>query len=134
MELVRPLDGLDSHPWSAFSHAYVSADDLPDLLRALVGADAAAADEALSQLYGGVLHQGTVYAASAESVPFLARIAVAGHRTADILSGVGRPARYPGGRSCPCAACGTRRRGRRRGYARAGRGHRDRRGPVAHHG
>ncbi|MEV5937447.1 hypothetical protein [Streptomyces sp. NPDC051994] len=89
MELVRPLDGLDSHPWSTFSHAYGSADDLPDLLRALVGADAAAADEALSQLYGSVLHQGTVYAASAESVPFLARIAVAGHRTADVLALLG---------------------------------------------
>jgi len=85
MKLVHPLDGLDDHPWPSFSHAYGSAEDLPDLLRALAGTDEGAADEALSELYGSVLHQGTVYAASAEAVPFLARIAAAGHRTADAL-------------------------------------------------
>ncbi|MFF7987303.1 hypothetical protein ACFZDK_50935 [Streptomyces sp. NPDC007901] len=82
MDLAHPLDGLDDRPWSSFSHAYGSAEDVPDLLRALTGADA---DEALSELYGSVLHQGTVYAASAEAVPFLAGIAAAGHRTADVL-------------------------------------------------
>jgi hypothetical protein len=86
---AHPLDGLDSHPWSAFSHAYGSAEDLPDVLRALTGADVDAAGEALSELYGSVLHQGTVYAASAEIVPFLARIAVAGHRTEDVLTLLG---------------------------------------------
>ncbi|MFI9586459.1 hypothetical protein ACIHCQ_32575 [Streptomyces sp. NPDC052236] len=85
MELAHPLDGLDSHPWSAFSHAYGSAEDLADLLRALTGADVDAAGEALSELYGSVLHQGTVYAASAEVVLFLARIAVAGHQTEGVL-------------------------------------------------
>ncbi|OXY85262.1 hypothetical protein BEK98_45860 [Streptomyces diastatochromogenes] len=43
----------------------------------------------MSQLYGSVLHQGTVYAASAEAVPFLASIAAAGHRTADVLALLG---------------------------------------------
>ncbi|MER5908485.1 hypothetical protein ABT150_52350 [Streptomyces mirabilis] len=85
MELVHPLDDLDSYPWSSFSHAYGSAEDLPDLLRALADSDAGAAGEALSELYGSVLHQGTVYAASAEVAPFLARIAVAGHQVADVL-------------------------------------------------
>ncbi|MFE0450048.1 hypothetical protein ACFW2D_01880 [Streptomyces sp. NPDC058914] len=85
MDLVHPLDGLDSSPWSSFSHAYGSAEDLPDLLRALAGTDAGAAGEALSELYGSVLHQGTVYAASAEAAPFLARIAAAGHQVADVL-------------------------------------------------
>ncbi|MDG9715446.1 HEAT repeat domain-containing protein [Streptomyces sp. DH24] len=86
---AHPLDGLDSHPWSTFSHAYGSAEDLPDVLRALAGADAEAAREALSELYGSVLHQGTVYSASAEAVPFLAAIAVAGHRTEDVLTLLG---------------------------------------------
>ncbi|MFG3044131.1 hypothetical protein ACGFZR_04260 [Streptomyces sp. NPDC048241] len=85
MDLAHPLDGLDDHPWPAFSHAYGSAEDVPGLLRALSGPDQDAADEALSELYGSVLHQGTVYAASAEAAPFLARIAAAGHRTADVL-------------------------------------------------
>ncbi|MGV9310587.1 HEAT repeat domain-containing protein [Streptomyces sp. NPDC003691] len=85
MELVHPLDGLDDHPWASFSHAYGTAEDLPELLRALAGTDEEAAEEALSELYGSVLHQGTVYGASAEAVPFLAGMAVAGHRTADVL-------------------------------------------------
>ncbi|MFJ3891352.1 hypothetical protein [Streptomyces rubrogriseus] len=89
MDLVHPLDGLDSRPWSSLSHAYGSAEDIPDLLRALAGADVDAAAEALSELYGSVLHQGTVYAASAETVPVMAGIAAAGHRTADVLALLG---------------------------------------------
>ncbi|MFD5322899.1 HEAT repeat domain-containing protein [Streptomyces sp. NPDC127092] len=89
MDLPHPLDGLDAHPWASSSHAYGSAEDIPDLLRALTDTDAAASDAALSELYGSVLHQGTVYAASAEAVPFLARIAAAGHRTADVLALLG---------------------------------------------
>ncbi|MFF8829412.1 hypothetical protein [Streptomyces sp. NPDC015131] len=89
MELAHPLDGLDAHPWSSFAHAYGSAEDVPDHLRALAGSDAEQAGQALQELYGSVLHQGTVYAASAEAVPFLARIAAAGHRTADVLALLG---------------------------------------------
>ncbi|MCM1965809.1 hypothetical protein [Streptomyces sp. G1] len=93
METAHPLDGLDSRPWSSLSHAYGSAQDVPDLLRALAGTDVDAADEALSELYGSILHQGTVYAASAEAVPFLARIAAGGHRPADVLVLLGGLAR-----------------------------------------
>ncbi|MGW9449713.1 HEAT repeat domain-containing protein [Streptomyces sp. NPDC055632] len=89
MDLAHPLDGLDAFPWASSSHAYGSAEDVPDLLRALTGTDADAADEALSELYGNVLHQGTVYAASVEAAPFLAGIAAAGHHTADVLALLG---------------------------------------------
>ncbi|MFG2621261.1 HEAT repeat domain-containing protein [Streptomyces sp. NPDC048507] len=89
MDPVHPLDGLDDRPWSSSSHAYGSAEDVPGLLRALTGTDADAADGALSELYGCVLHQGSVYAASAEAAPFLARIAAAGHHTADVLGLLG---------------------------------------------
>ncbi|MFD9128446.1 hypothetical protein [Kitasatospora sp. NPDC059571] len=85
MDLARALDGLDDHPWHSVRHAYGAADDLPGLLRAFAGDDGAAADEALSELYGSILHQGTVYAASADAVPYLARIAAAGRRSADAL-------------------------------------------------
>ncbi|QIP86643.1 hypothetical protein GLX30_24450 [Streptomyces sp. Tu 2975] len=85
MDLVRALDGLDAHPWAGTTHAYGSAEDVPDVLRALTGDDGEAADEAVSELYGSVLHQGTVYAASADVAPFLARIAAAGHKSADLL-------------------------------------------------
>ncbi|ALC23385.1 HEAT repeat domain-containing protein [Streptomyces pristinaespiralis] len=85
MDLALALDGLDAHPWAATTHAYGSAEDLPDVLRALAGDDEEAADEAVSELYGSVLHQGTVYAAGAEVAPFLARVAAAGHKSADLL-------------------------------------------------
>ncbi|MFC8489431.1 HEAT repeat domain-containing protein [Streptomyces sp. NPDC057235] len=89
MDLAHPLDGLDAFPWASSSHAYGSAEDVPGLLRALTGTDADAADEALSELYGNVLHQGTVYAAGVEAAPFLAGIAAAGHHTADVLALLG---------------------------------------------
>ncbi|MFH7595661.1 hypothetical protein WDV06_11245 [Streptomyces racemochromogenes] len=86
MDLEHALAGLDGHPWQDSSHAYGGAEDLPALLRDLAGADEGASDEALEELYGSLLHQGTVYTASAEAVPFLVRIAAAGHRTADLLA------------------------------------------------
>lgn len=89
MDLVHALDGLDARPWSSLSHAYGSAEDVPDLLRGLTGANADAVEEALSELYGSVLHQGTVYAASVAAAPFLAAIAAAGQRTADVLALLG---------------------------------------------
>ncbi|MEE1752205.1 HEAT repeat domain-containing protein [Streptomyces sp. SP18CS02] len=89
MELAHPLDGLDAQPWGDTSHAYGSADDLPDLLRVLADGGPDAVEEAVSELYGRILHQGTVYPASAVVVPFLARLAAAGHATADVLTLLG---------------------------------------------
>ncbi|MFF6906431.1 hypothetical protein ACFY9Q_10865 [Streptomyces sp. NPDC012389] len=83
------LAELDAQPWAAYTHAYGSAEDVPACLRALAGDDDAAADEAQSELYGSILHQGSVYEASAKAVPFLARIAAAGIRTPDVLLLIG---------------------------------------------
>lgn len=80
---------LDAQPWASYTHAYGSAEDVPGCLRALAGDDDAAAEEAQSELYGSILHQGSVYEASAKAVPFLARIAAAGIRTADVLLLIG---------------------------------------------
>ncbi|MDG9683575.1 HEAT repeat domain-containing protein [Streptomyces sp. DH18] len=80
---------LDARPWASYTHAYGSAEDVPGCLRALAGDDDAAAEEALSELYGSILHQGSVYEASAKAVPFLAKIAAAGIRTADVLLLIG---------------------------------------------
>lgn len=79
MDLAAALAGLDSHPWSTVDHAYGPAEDLPGLLRAFAegGEDA---EEALHELYGSIVHQGTVYAASVYAVPFLARIAASGRQ------------------------------------------------------
>ncbi|MFI1188631.1 HEAT repeat domain-containing protein [Streptomyces californicus] len=80
---------LDAQPWASYTHAYGSAEDVPGHLRALAGDDDGAADEAQSELYGSILHQGSVYEASAKAVPFLARTAAAGIRTAEVLLLIG---------------------------------------------
>ncbi|MBO1417599.1 HEAT repeat domain-containing protein [Streptomyces sp. FH025] len=85
MDLADVFAGLDAHPWASVPHAYGPAEDLPDLLRALAEGDDEEAEEALSDLYGAILHQGTVYAASVDAVPYLAGIAAAGRRTVEVL-------------------------------------------------
>ncbi|MEU6299246.1 HEAT repeat domain-containing protein [Streptomyces erythrochromogenes] len=84
MELPTALAGLDAHPWVTVNHAYGPAEDLPGLLRTFAegGEDAA---EALGDLYGSIAHQGTVYAASVDAAPYLARIAASGRQTVDAL-------------------------------------------------
>ncbi|WP_425246164.1 hypothetical protein [Streptomyces sp. NEAU-NA10] len=63
---------LDDVQWHALTHAYGSAEDVPELIRALYEGDEETADEAVYELYGNIHHQGTVYPASAPAVPFLA--------------------------------------------------------------
>ncbi|WWM27476.1 hypothetical protein QBW33_27625 [Streptomyces sp. B21-104] len=78
MDPIRFSAEVDARPWAALTHAYGSAADVPDCLRALAGEDDEKAAEALSELYGSILHQGSVYEATAHAVPFLARTAAAG--------------------------------------------------------
>ncbi|MFD6339312.1 hypothetical protein [Streptomyces sp. NPDC060131] len=85
MDLVQVLADLDAQPWAELEHAYGSAEGLPEQLRALAGADEEAAAEALGELYSSILHQGSVYEASARAVPYLAGLAAAGVRTGDLL-------------------------------------------------
>jgi HEAT repeat protein len=65
------LEKLDSIDWSELSHAYGEASDVPELIRNLASSDEEIRDEALSELFGTIVHQGTVYEASAYAVPFL---------------------------------------------------------------
>ncbi|MFI6285164.1 HEAT repeat domain-containing protein [Streptomyces sp. NPDC051018] len=84
MDLERIFADLDGVRWAELEHAYGDAEDVPDMLRGLVGDDGQAS-EALDELWGSVIHQGTVYGATAETVPFLARLAAAGVRSGDLL-------------------------------------------------
>lgn len=60
---------------------------VPDWIIALYSGDAGRADEAMSQLFNSVLHQGSVYPAAVAAVPFLAHAAVhAVHGRADALA------------------------------------------------
>jgi hypothetical protein len=69
------LRGLDDVGWSELTHAYGEAVDTADLLRQAASPDREAAKEAVSELYGSIFHQGTVYPATVAAVPFLAELA-----------------------------------------------------------
>ncbi|MFD7560028.1 hypothetical protein ACFV9E_36665 [Streptomyces sp. NPDC059835] len=72
---MRSPAELDDVPWHTLTHAYGSAEDVPELIRALYQDDEETVDEAIHELYGNIHHQGTVYPASAPAVPFLAHAA-----------------------------------------------------------
>lgn len=65
------LEGLDEIDWSKLSHAYGEATDVPGQLRGLVSEDKEERSQAFGELCGGILHQGTIYEATAFVVPFL---------------------------------------------------------------
>lgn len=89
MDLASFLADVDAQPWADLQHAYGSAADVPGHLRALAGDSEEAASEAVSELYGSILHQGSVYGATARAVPYLARLAGAGYRTEDPVALLG---------------------------------------------
>jgi hypothetical protein len=66
-----PLAGLDGVCWQRLHHAYGSAVDVPDQLRALRSPDAQVRGHAHRKLGGNVYHQGTRWQASCHVVPFL---------------------------------------------------------------
>ncbi|MFE0451884.1 HEAT repeat domain-containing protein [Streptomyces sp. NPDC058914] len=76
------LAGLDEVDWANLNHAYGTADDVPGHLRALCGEDEQAQQKAFADLFDHLAHQGHRCQASPYAVPFLARIALAGPRSA----------------------------------------------------
>lgn len=56
------------------SHAYGSAANVPDLLRALL--DPSTTPDAYSELFTNIWHQGTVYEATSYAVPFIMEVAL----------------------------------------------------------
>lgn len=65
------LERLHNVDWSALTHAYGPAADVPELILALAGSDREARKDAYWELYGNIFHQGTRYPATAPAVPFL---------------------------------------------------------------
>jgi hypothetical protein len=70
------LSGVDDVPWDRLHHAYGTADDVPDLLRALRSSDEETRSQAHYRLRGNIYHQGTRWEASSHAVPFLVELAV----------------------------------------------------------
>ncbi|WP_204061528.1 hypothetical protein [Microbispora corallina] len=72
------LSGLDDIPWADLGHAHGSAEDIPELLRALSD-PFGDWDSTLDVLFGDdLLHQGSCYSATAPALPFLSRMIVSG--------------------------------------------------------
>jgi hypothetical protein len=68
------LETLNSVPWSKLEHAYGEASDVPDLIRALASPEQKVYAGAISRLWSSVIHQGTVYSATASVVPFFCEL------------------------------------------------------------
>ncbi|AKF02988.1 DUF7003 family protein [Sandaracinus amylolyticus] len=68
-------DELDAIDWAALEHAYGRADDVPQLLLDLRSDDPVTRERARYWLGGTIVHQGTLYSATAPAVPFVARLA-----------------------------------------------------------
>lgn len=78
VETSDPFHGLDfdAVDWAGLTHAYGTAEDVPGLIRTLLSQDDEERDEALDGLISSINHQGSVYAASAPAIAFLARAAL----------------------------------------------------------
>lgn len=66
-----PLAGLDEIDWANLQHAYGSAEDVPDMLKALRVHDDRALDQIDFTLSSDIFHQGSRYQATSYAVPFL---------------------------------------------------------------
>lgn len=72
--LLFEIEGLDSIPWHQYDHAYGSASDVPTDIRRLASSDPEVGEQALWQLFGSIVHQGTLYPATGVATPFLVRL------------------------------------------------------------
>jgi HEAT repeat protein len=66
---------VDGVPWERLHHAYGTAADVPDLLRALRSPDDDTRHQAHYRLRGNIYHQGTRWEASSHAIPSLVRLA-----------------------------------------------------------
>ncbi|MEU8664402.1 HEAT repeat domain-containing protein, partial [Actinoplanes philippinensis] len=85
---VHPvLHGIDDIDWSALDGAYGPCAEAPDILRGLASPDPEEAGEAMYEFGSSLWHQGTVYPATVEAIPYLIELASTDgvHRRADLL-------------------------------------------------
>ncbi|MEU9040453.1 MULTISPECIES: HEAT repeat domain-containing protein [unclassified Kitasatospora] len=91
------FNGLHDIDWARLSHAYGSAEEVPDLLAALASPDEQERADALDHYYSAVLHQGSIYSATTATLPFLIELvsdpAVPGRAAiVELLVSIGREA------------------------------------------
>lgn len=68
------LKGLDQIDWAALRDAYGPATDFPRRLRAVLSSDKDERQEAFGELFGSIVHQGTVYEATVVAAPFIIEV------------------------------------------------------------
>ncbi|MET7393518.1 hypothetical protein ABZS66_08500 [Dactylosporangium sp. NPDC005572] len=73
--MIKELDDLDGVDWGALGHAWGAADDVPDLLRQLIGPEPQARAGALNVLRGTVYLRGDVFDSTVAAIPFLLALA-----------------------------------------------------------
>src|SRR5258708_24843587 len=101
---VDVLAGAGDIPWATVDRWVGGSDDIPDLLRET----AAGSEEALEELGGYMVHQGTLYLVTPYLVRFLARIAASGVATERILDLLGVVASFDDAGQAPEVRGGTR--------------------------
>ncbi|WP_318208536.1 hypothetical protein [Streptomyces sp. SJL17-1] len=93
VEPIDPAEVLSSTAWGALEHAYGMAQDVPQILRDLMGTDVRVRSEALSRLHHLVHHQNTLYTATAPAALYVAGI-LGDARTLEAVEK--RPHSFPG--------------------------------------
>lgn len=73
-EFLMELGEIDDIPWHTLSHAYGSAHNVPKDIKRLTSSNTEYRHNALWNLFGSIYHQGTLYSATVESVPFILKI------------------------------------------------------------
>ena len=68
------FEKLDHVNWSVLEHAYCTAEDVPEQIRNLASLKSEDREKALSFFWCQVIHQGTVYSATPQTIPFLLEI------------------------------------------------------------
>ncbi|MBT8227883.1 MAG: hypothetical protein HKP61_10625 [Dactylosporangium sp.] len=66
----QALAGLHDIDWSAMTHAYGSAEEVPEILRDLISADPETREHCLDYYLGAVNHQGSVCDSTLATIPF----------------------------------------------------------------
>ena len=72
---MNTLPGLFEIAWDRLSHAYGSAEDVPDCINGLLSKDETEFDDALCELSSNIYHQGDVFDSTAATIPFLIKLA-----------------------------------------------------------
>lgn len=71
---ARFFSDIDTVDWTQLHHASGVASDIPDMLRSILSDDDLAAGVAWNNLFASLSHQGDVYSATVEVLPFLIRL------------------------------------------------------------